>query len=1166
MSGAQKISISLLISVVVFSVLAVIASVERFQVLEARFYVPRVEEAVQERAQRVSRLFDEFHTANIERFRRFTNEPAVRSAFRINASAAEIRERRYRLDSIEQERSSLDVVRIIDVAATELHYSSDPDDFTAEGTRRTYLRPDQVDADEPVSLAALAYYETLPEEDALPAGEALPDAEILLEPENNQFIYRLPAVDTAGVLQGVALFYVNTSDLRTTLIRDGLIEPGNAVRVVRSGGALVNAPVRLAADLSNAVNASWADIADLDGRETIATGNGASAQAGDDGQTVAFSYEAFAVESETNGLIVYLEPSSRLEMPQLLKYTLLAGAFLTTFLIAFLVLNVRQDAIVVIKDRVKRFQISLLREYMENRQEIDFRRWKSELEDRRDEVRREIRRGIGRVKPTEEEEVDRLINESWDEIISVLSSRAAERPAVSLDVDRIEEIVNQLSERIAHMNVQAPPQAVAIPQAPEQGATPAPANAAPTPPSEFAGMRPVQVEEVDEIEEVEPAEEVSEAEEAEDVEDAEEVSELEEAPEAEEVEELSEPEELSDAEEVEELIDADDADEAEEADEPEELSEPEGVEELEELIDAEETEEPEEADELEEPGEPEELSDAEELEEVEELSDAEEGEEAEEADELEEPGEPEELSDAEELEELSDAEELEEVEELIDAELEELDEEAEAEDVGELDEAGEPPGEARTGDVTLDTLDEQAELEWLAEQEVPELPQPVFDETEIRANERPALEDETIGEAEEAEEPEEVSYWDETEGLDEVEDAELVEELDEPELVDSVEEIGEPAGRSEVTERARTETGGVPDQEELEELEPEEIGGDPVAPEELPMSPGASTTFGGGFFSFGRGIEIRLPQPQPEEDLEETEELVAAESPDETEADPGGDFRPESDERRDLVRFTDAREGVYPEYEIAPLTEVLDRLHVDRQVLVESEGIVEIGREAYGDRAGLQDPEMRDLVDSVVGEPEEGEGSGIEILFGSGSDELLPGFGGGDDSNRPRRRAIGTSVFRFTEQGFDYDGFLRGYADNEGGVLKSLVRFTRLWNARIGMLYVASEHGLIPSYQLGIDPHCAESLGITKSSGLFRNVLAKRQVLFIKQPLVVVEYFRGLCSSEQLALFERSLLMPTVFRGEPGYALLGMPRSVDSMETAFRSIMPHVSQPQGAAR
>ncbi len=1017
MSGAQKISLSLLISVVVFSVLSVLAVADRFRALEARFYVPRVEESVRLRAHRATELYDRAHRTNIARFQEFTLEPAVRAAFRINASSTEILERRNRLDSLERELASLDLVRIIDVAATELHYSSNPADYTESGTVRTYLRPDQASADDPLSLLSLAYYERMPDVDALPSGESLPGPDIFLEPLQQQFVYRLPAVDAGGVMQGVVLFYVNTSDLRTSLLRAGLTGAGDAVRIVNSDGLIANAPMGFAADLAEAASSQWGELALVDGRRTITSRAGPTDRLAGEAPAPMpdFSYEAYPVQSDVAGIMIYLEPSGSLEMPLLLQYTLIVAVFLTTFLIVFLLLNVRQDAIVVISDRVKRFQISLLREYLEHRREIDFRRWKAELEDRRDEVHREIRRGIGRVRPSQEEEVNRLINQSWDEIIAVLSSRADERATASLDVDRIEEIVNQLSERFARI------------------ASPAPTAPAPV-----------------EVEELEDADEVADLEDAEDLDEAEDLETI--AP-------VAATETAGDQNRpipVEEVDDADDIDELEDA------VEPDGPEEL----------------------------------------------------------------------------------EAVDA----------------LDDA--PPDDRSAADDRglLDDLDERVELEWLARAENAELPggKPDVDLPLRREPTHPDGQD-----SHEIEEPDRVEKAEHlgraAEPVQSRESDEVSSLPDGLEIPTELDDGGEDE-LGELEEVEEPEADWAAEEDDLELLEPAEEETDAAVVEDLTPAANSSTTFGEGLFSFARGTDVRLSNPDRNRRFTVNAERPEDEDPADLEP---ADVEPDALIADSLIRFTRTREASNSDYEVAALSELLSRLHVEKSILLESDGIVEIGRDVYREQPHVKDEQMRTLVDSVVS-PDGGDvRSGIEQLFGDGVDDLLPERDPGERKDPIDRRPTGESVFRFVEQGFDYDGYVRGYQDDDAGVLKSMVRFTRQWDARVGVLYVENDQGLVPAYQLGLNPRCADALKITQSSGLYRYVLSKQHVLFVHRALSSLEYFHDLCEPEHLALFERSLFLPLVFRGSRAYALLGLARTVESLDAAMRSVMPHLEQFQG---
>ena len=78
---------------------------------------------------------------------------------------------------------------------------------------------------------------------------------------------------------------------------------------------------------------------------------------------------------------------SRLDFSLGLKILLLAAFFLTTFLIVFLLLSIRQDRVLVLSERIKRFQIEFLKGYVDKREEINWDVWKRDLNSRKEEIR-----------------------------------------------------------------------------------------------------------------------------------------------------------------------------------------------------------------------------------------------------------------------------------------------------------------------------------------------------------------------------------------------------------------------------------------------------------------------------------------------------------------------------------------------------------------------------------------------------------------------------------------------------------------------------------------------------------------------------------------------------------------------------------------------------------
>ena len=123
-----------------------------------------------------------------------------------------------------------------------------------------------------------------------------------------------------------------------------------------------------------------------------------------------------------------------------------------------------------------------------------------------------------------------------------------------------------------------------------------------------------------------------------------------------------------------------------------------------------------------------------------------------------------------------------------------------------------------------------------------------------------------------------------------------------------------------------------------------------------------------------------------------------------------------------------------------------------------------------------------------------------------------------------------------------------------------MVSFTRLWGAQVGILYEQERDDLHPRFALGVEESCWQSLIISGSSGICRNVLAKRHVLYLDQPLRHVEYFNGLCGDEQISFFVKSLFLPVVINGNDGYALLGFRDDVEDVTGLFRRIMPQLSR------
>jgi hypothetical protein len=540
MRQSLRISLALLISVVVFAAFAALAFTSLFNLLQVGFFQPRVLRVRELSLKAAAERVQTYHRLNIERFR----EP-LRQAYTISAfsrfgqeSREDIFNRGNYFGKLLDEYPALQGVRFLGLDGKSIHFSTFPADVRSKDKEQLrYFPYQEVD-------------KVLPAEDLLvPQGGG---PRLLIDGKDNRFIYSYPVDDPKGVYWGTAVFYFSKNGLADALLSDPRLEVREFVLIDRRG-LLLNVAESEKALIAPLLVKAWSErSASGMSSDTIAI----KGEGGAEEKQILLSLPA-----DPYGVVGWLIPYSSFELQPLMKVVILASVFLTVFLLLFLLFNLRQDPLLVLSQRVKRFQLEILQELIAGRQEVDWRRWRDELAGGRAELRSRIKRGIGRLPEGKEAEVDGLIDHSWDEIIRIIEARIGQQARERVDIGAVEELIQKALER-GRITLEAAPAAVSLPPAaPARPVPPAPGSLRP----ESLQVEEIGVEEVTEAEEVltpaAPAEAreqeaVEELEEAELVEEAAEVLEEEaEAPQAEAVEELEEAEavEALEAEEVQEL-------------------------------------------------------------------------------------------------------------------------------------------------------------------------------------------------------------------------------------------------------------------------------------------------------------------------------------------------------------------------------------------------------------------------------------------------------------------------------------------------------------------------------------------------------------------------------------------------------------------------------------
>jgi len=423
MRQSLKVAISLLVSILFFAGFTVFAFSGLFNILEARFYLPRVQQGYLQQLNILASRIEKFHEVNFERFSAVVRRDFVASTFASTVPPQTLLQWRETIAALK-----IVGVRLLSVDGKKIMFSS--------------LSSDRKESKEPKN-ESIAYKNYDEADQSIPGDQLMVSAgeagRIIVNGEGARFIYSLPVSETAAgaasQYRGTALFYVSAIDLLNDLQLMPQV-PVTSVTLVNREGVLLNFETANPGAVAQALQALWGSTA---GRQPF---TGPLTLARDGGKPEGFV--AFSSRLGKGGVVSLVVSNTVFEMSDLMKGLLLGTFFLTVFLLAFLLLNLRSDPLEVLRQRVKRFQIQLIGELVDSPGGADWGKWRREMETRKDEITWQIQRGIGRVSRKQKPVIDEYLSKSWNEIIDLFVRRADTTPAPlqsSIDISRLESLI-----------------------------------------------------------------------------------------------------------------------------------------------------------------------------------------------------------------------------------------------------------------------------------------------------------------------------------------------------------------------------------------------------------------------------------------------------------------------------------------------------------------------------------------------------------------------------------------------------------------------------------------------------------------------------------------------------------------------------------------------------
>ena len=528
MKSGLKTALSLLLTFIAFTVIAIASLSGLFSPIEKRFYEPAQVQQFRSELNEVASAGNQYFSSLLAAFGSddggFLNAESVLTFLSVSPSDEVL----HRFAVLSEAHRGLEGIRVVDASGRRVHFSSFRNDYRLDAGRRIYSNYQD--------LKTLFGNPEIPFENlSCFSGEETHPYRIGIDGQNQRIVYSFPLENNGS--RFCVLFYVGTRGFINTLIEKKIISVNQDIPLVSSADCMTGGFVLgLENDIRGTADAELLKIwkngqVDTDGIQTDGI------QFVFDDRTV--NYTVFTDRSTSAPFFSILFRSDSVLLPGYVKILILVSAFISVCLFFLILFNFKKDDDVIIRDRIKRVQFELLSEYFDKN--LERAEIAGIIEAKKSDVSVRIKKSLGRRGKKHSAELDTMLEKSWSEIIDMLSAEKKQQPSFDMSEIRrmLEELLSATPVTVRNQPVQTVPAKVAEPE---------------------------PADDLEEADGAEPVEDLEEADGEESVEDLEEVDVVEPADDLEEADSVEPAEDLEEADGVEPVEDLEEADGVEPAD------------------------------------------------------------------------------------------------------------------------------------------------------------------------------------------------------------------------------------------------------------------------------------------------------------------------------------------------------------------------------------------------------------------------------------------------------------------------------------------------------------------------------------------------------------------------------------------------------------------------
>ena len=557
MTAGQKVAFSALFSIGLFGAFVYVTKTDFIPEIEKRFYTQSKVQQKKDELNNVTKGIDSYIQNILNDLENketgYLNSSAVSSYLSQNPAESDTVERRNITEKLFYEHPALKGIRFVDKNGVNLHFSTyDRTDVAKHvGIKKYYKNyPDLVEEYKELDVKKIF------------SEKKQPEKKIYFDESKNRFILALPVNWLEDVYAGCFLFYFDVNSLTDSFSSEGIIRFSDNLKIISdekyNGGFVLGLPAENTEVFVESIKSSWKEK-----NQKTSTGNLLLANNQIEKivtQKDGTNWVMMNSQNKNDYKLSLVVPNSFFELSNEFIYLIYLSIFISLFLVIFLIFSLKKDSVYVLKRKIRKIQFGIIKEYLENKEKIEWKNVAVQLKARNEEITKEIKKSLGRKSKYKSSEIEDILQKSWTEVIDVISSYSPDAISTTSARNIPQNTATVAPTGTANSNSTVTQNSqITIEQIKhvmEEVLKSTTLNVSSTTTKVLPGqnVNKIPVASVAPVEEI--LEDVEEVEEIEEIEDAEEVLEI-----AEAVDEIDEVEEISDMDEIEEIEEIEDAEE-----------------------------------------------------------------------------------------------------------------------------------------------------------------------------------------------------------------------------------------------------------------------------------------------------------------------------------------------------------------------------------------------------------------------------------------------------------------------------------------------------------------------------------------------------------------------------------------------------------------------------